>query len=234
MMHFAVITFPGSNCDYDVYYVIDQVLKQSTDMLWHQDKPDLSKYDCVILPGGFSYGDYLRSGAIARFSPIMEPVIKYAKNGGLVLGICNGFQILLEAGLLPGAMKLNSSLKFVCKYTGLEVVNPDTPFTGRCEKGQVLSIPVAHGEGNYYLDQQGLDRLEKNNQIVLRYLSDQENPNGSIANIAGICNRERNVFALMPHPERCVESVLGNHSIDGSLIFHSIIDFIQERGEVVG
>src|SRR5690554_94 len=167
-MKFAVITFPGSNCDHDVFYVCSEIFGKDTDMLWHNEKKDLSEYDCVILPGGFSYGDYLRSGAIARFSPLMEPVIDYAENGGLVIGICNGFQILLEAGLLPGAMKLNNSLKFVCKYTRLELVNNQTPFTSACSRKQVLDIPVAHGEGNYYIDEAGLQELRDNKQIVPR------------------------------------------------------------------
>jgi phosphoribosylformylglycinamidine synthase len=232
-MKFAVITFPGSNCDQDVYYVTRELFQKPTDMLWHSDEKDLSEYDCVILPGGFSYGDYLRSGAIARFSPIMESVIQYARKGGLVLGICNGFQILLEAGLLPGAMKRNNSLKFVCKYSKLEVVNNDTPFTGSCSQGQVLDIPVAHGEGNYYIDEAGLQELKANNQIVVRYLNDEENPNGSVNNIAGICNREGNVFGMMPHPERCSEVILGNSSTDGYYIFKSIIEYVK-RGEKVG
>ncbi len=232
-MKFAVITFPGSNCDQDVYYVTRELFQETTDMLWHNEKKNLSEYDCVILPGGFSYGDYLRSGAIARFSPIMESVIEYARNGGFVLGICNGFQILLEAGLLPGAMKRNHSLKFACKYSKLKVINNETPFTVECRQGQILDIPVAHGEGNYYIDETGLQELKVNNQIVVRYLNSKENPNGSVDNIAGICNREGNVFGLMPHPERCAEAVLGNSSTDGYHIFSSIIKSVN-RGEKVG
>lgn len=233
-MKFGVITFPGSNCDQDVFQATSNVFNIETDMLWHKDKKELSSYDCIVLPGGFSYGDYLRSGAIARFSPLMDSVIKYARAGGLVLGICNGFQILLEAGLLPGAMKRNQNLKFVCRYSKLKVVNDNTPFTGSCVRGQTLDIPVAHGEGNYYIDQEGLKKLKANNQIVVRYLDDEENPNGSVDNIAGICNREKNVFGLMPHPERCVEGVIGNGSEDGRYIFASIIDYITRGGEAVG
>lgn len=233
-MKFAVITFPGSNCDRDVYHVTKEVLEQPTDMIWYNDKLDLSSYDCVILPGGFSYGDYLRAGAIARFSPLMESVTSYAKDGGLVLGICNGFQILLEAGLLPGAMKVNDSLKFVCKYTKLKVINAGTPFTNRYSKGEILNIPVAHREGNYYIDDEGLAELVANNQIVVKYLDDEENPNGSVVNIAGICNKEGNVFGLMPHPERCAESILGNGSKDGYEVFASILDYVNKRGEKCG
>lgn len=231
-MKFAVVTFPGSNCDQDCYHVAHEVLGEPTDMLWHNDTADLSEYDCIILPGGFSYGDYLRTGAIARFSPMMESVIEYAENGGLVIGICNGFQILLEAGLLPGAMKINNSLKFVCKYIDLEVVNAETPFTNKCKEDEVLNIPVAHGEGNYHIDEDGLQELIDNNQIVVKY--SDENPNGSVADIAGICNKEENVFGLMPHPERCSESVLGNGSEDGYKIFASIVEYVTERGEKNG
>ncbi|MBM7624341.1 phosphoribosylformylglycinamidine synthase subunit PurQ [Sporohalobacter salinus] len=228
-MKFAVVTFPGSNCDQDCYHVVNEVLEEPTDMLWHDNTADLSEYDCVILPGGFSYGDYLRTGAIARFSPMMESVIEYAKNGGLVIGICNGFQILLEAGLLPGAMKINNSLKFVCKHIDLEVVNAETPFTNQCSEGELLNVPVAHGEGNYHIDEAGLQELINNDQIVVKY--NNENPNGSMANIAGICNKEKNIFGLMPHPERCSESILGNGSDDGYKIFASILEYVTKRGE---
>jgi phosphoribosylformylglycinamidine synthase len=233
-MNLAVVTFPGSNCDQDCYHVAQEVLGEPTDMLWHNKKQDLSIYDCVILPGGFSYGDYLRTGAIARFSPIMESVIEYAENGGLVIGICNGFQILLEAGLLPGAMKINNSLKFACKYAQLEVVNAETPFTNQCTEGEVLEVPVAHGEGNYHIDEEGLEELIDNDQVVVRYLSEEENPNGSIDNIAGICNKEKNVFGLMPHPERCSETILGNGTDDGYKIFASILEYVSKRGEQCG
>lgn len=227
-MKFAVITFPGSNCDQDVYHVTSNVFQVATDMLWYEERKDLSDYDTVILPGGFSYGDYLRSGAIARFSPVMEDVIEYARAGGLVLGICNGFQILMEAGLLPGAMKVNDSLKFVCRQVKIRVENKETAFTGSIKPGEVLEMPVAHRDGNYYLDQAGLEQLEANNQIIFRYLNQEENPNGSLANIAGICNRERNVLGLMPHPERAAEEILG--SADGSKIFTSLLESLS-RGE---
>lgn len=233
-MKFGVITFPGSNCDRDCYHVTKEVLGEPTDMLWHDDMPDLNDYDCLILPGGFSYGDYLRSGAIAQFAPIMDQVTDYINKGGLVIGICNGFQILLEAGLLPGAMKVNNSLKFSCHHTDLEVVNSDTPFTNQCRSGEVLDIPVAHGEGNYYIDPEGLEKLKTNNQIILRYLSEAENPNGSVDNIAGICNQAGNVFGLMPHPERCSEAILGAGSEDGYKIFSSIVEYVNLRGEING
>ncbi len=232
-MKFAVITFPGSNCDQDVFHVTGDVLGIETDMLWYKDKINLDNYGCVILPGGFSYGDYLRSGAIARFSPIMDSVTEYAEKGGLVLGICNGFQILLEAGLLPGAMKINDSLKFVCKYVNLKVINEETPFTAKCKKEEILQIPVAHMEGNYYIDNAGLEKLKANEQIVLRYCTG-ENPNGSKDNIAGICNKKKNVFGLMPHPERCSEKILGGSRGDGHKIFASILDYLVKRGELVG
>jgi len=237
-MRFAVITFPGSNCDQDCYHVTEEVFGIETDMLWYEDEIELEKYDCVMLPGGFSYGDYLRSGAIARFSPLMENVIAYANNGGLVLGICNGFQILLEAGLLPGAMKVNNSLKFVCKDIDLKVVNAETPFTNKTKEGEKMTLPVAHGEGNYYIDDKGLAKLKENNQIVLRYFDDEENPNGSIDNIAGICNKEGNIFGLMPHPERAAEAILGSKTTDGYKIFESIVNYLEKnssnkRGEKI-
>ncbi|MFW6409569.1 MAG: phosphoribosylformylglycinamidine synthase subunit PurQ [Halanaerobiales bacterium] len=229
---FAVVTFPGSNCDLDCYHAVSDIMNSPTEMLWYKDQFSAEDYDCVILPGGFSYGDYLRSGAIARFSPVMESVIEFAAQGGLILGICNGFQILLEAGLLPGAMKVNNSLKFICRYTDLEVVNKNTPFTNQTEAGEKLSIPVAHGEGNYYIDQAGLEKLKENNQIVLRYLDDKENPNGSLDNIAGICNQDKNIFGLMPHPERCVEALLGRGTTDGRKIFSSIISAVEKRRDI--
>lgn len=238
-MRFAVVTFPGSNCDQDCYHVSENVFGIKTDMLWYDNHYDLSLYDCLILPGGFSYGDYLRSGAIARFSPIMDDLIDYAKKGGLIIGICNGFQILLEAGLLPGAMKVNNSLKFICRDTELKVVNIETPFSNKTKKGEKLILPIAHGEGNYYIDPAGLKELKENDQIIFCYYDDKENPNGSIDNIAGICNKEGNIFGLMPHPERAAESILGSKSTDGYKIFDSIITFIQEnkkeiRGEKIG
>jgi phosphoribosylformylglycinamidine synthase I len=230
-MKFGVIIFPGSNCDYDAYWVAKEVLNHQTTFLWHQDK-NLDNCDCVILPGGFSYGDYLRTGAIAKFSPIMKEVVQFAKEGGLVIGICNGFQILLEAGLLPGAMLRNKDLRFICKYLYLKVENEKTPFTRFCQKEQVLRIPIAHSDGNYYISDEGLESLKQNGQIVLRYCSpegkiiEEANPNGSKYNIAGICNKQKNVFGMMPHPERCSESVLGSQ--DGLGIFKSIIEHLQK------
>ncbi len=225
-MKFGVVRFPGSNCDDDCYYVLKNVLNQETVFLWHKDT-DLQNCDCIVLPGGFSYGDYLRCGAIARFSPIMNSIIKFANNGGYVIGICNGFQILLEAGLLPGAMKRNNCLTFVCKYVKLRVDNINTPFTNKFKKDQVIRVPVAHGEGNYYIDPDGLKQLDKNSQAVFRYangdasLSQDINPNGSVGNIAGIINKAGNVLGMMPHPERCSEAILLGE--DGRLIFESLI-----------
>ena len=230
-MRFGVVVFPGSNCDYDAYWVGKEVLQQDAKFLWHRDK-SLSSCDCVILPGGFSYGDYLRTGAVARFSPIMKSVIDFAGEGGLVIGICNGFQVLLEAGLLPGAMLRNRGLRFICKYLYLRVENEKTPFTCFCKKGQVLEVPIAHGDGNYYISDEGLEELKRNDQIALRYcntqgkITDEANPNGSKYNIAGICNREKNVLGMMPHPERCSEEILG--SGDGISIFRSIIQTFAE------
>ncbi|APC09314.1 phosphoribosylformylglycinamidine synthase subunit PurQ [Neomoorella thermoacetica] len=235
-MKFGVIVFPGSNCDQDVHYALGSVLGQNVDYLWHGDT-SVSGYDCLILPGGFSYGDYLRAGAIARFAPIMPAVIDFARSGGLVLGICNGFQILLEAGLLPGAMMRNACLQFRCQWTCLKVDNNATPFTNRFREGQVIRIPIAHGEGNYYADAATLAQLEANRQIIFRYCSpDGEvtpaaNPNGSVGNIAGIINREGNVLGMMPHPERCAEGILGGS--DGRELLASIVDW-WERGERLG
>ena len=224
-MRFGIVTFPGSNCDQDLRYVVEEVFEIKTDMIWHKEDLE-NNYNAILLPGGFSYGDYLRSGAIARFSPVMDSVIDFANQGGLVLGICNGFQILMEAGLLPGAMKVNNNLKFVCKHVKLQIKNNQTPFTEKLEKDQILNIPVAHQEGNFYIDDRGLDKLKVNDQIVLKYLNDSENPNGSIENIAGICNKKRNVFGLMPHPERASEDILS--SSDGKKIFESLISFLKE------
>ncbi|MDK2895578.1 MAG: phosphoribosylformylglycinamidine synthase subunit PurQ / glutaminase [Moorella sp. (in: firmicutes)] len=232
-MKFGVIVFPGSNCDQDVYYALGSVLGQPVDYLWHGDT-DVAGYDCLVLPGGFSYGDYLRAGAIARFAPIMPAVIDFARSGGLVLGICNGFQILLEAGLLPGAMRRNDCLQFRCQWTYLRVENNATPFTNRFREGQVIRIPIAHGEGNYYADAATLAELEANRQIIFRYCNQDgevtpaANPNGSVGNIAGIVNREGNILGMMPHPERCAESLLGG--TDGRELFASIVDWWQ-RGE---
>jgi len=226
-MKFGVVVFPGSNCDHDCRHVLKHVLRQETDFVWHKEK-DVSKYDCLVLPGGFSYGDYLRTGAIARFSPVMDAVHRHADKGKLVIGICNGFQILLEAGLLPGAMLRNESLKFVCRFVRLRVENSDTPFTKKIKKGEILKIPIAHGEGNYTTDEETLFELKKNKQILVRYvdvegqMSKEANPNGSLENIAGVCNLKRNVFGLMPHPERASEKALG--STDGIKIFKSILD----------
>lgn len=226
-MKFGVLVFPGSNCDYDCYYVLKNVLEQPVEFVWHKDR-DITRFDCIVVPGGFSYGDYLRTGAIARFSPVMEAVRKHADRGKLVIGICNGFQILTEAGLLPGALMRNESLKFICRYVNLRVENTDSPFTRKTAKSEVLRIPIAHGEGNYYADEQTLFELRKNNQILLRYsdpkgqTTKESNPNGSLENIAGICNLKRNVFGLMPHPERASEGELG--STDGVKIFKSILE----------
>ncbi|HBI23205.1 MAG TPA: phosphoribosylformylglycinamidine synthase I [Nitrospiraceae bacterium] len=234
-MNFAIIVFPGSNCDHDCYHIIEHVLGRPATFVWHKEK-DLSGYDVVILPGGFSYGDYLRTGSIARFSPIMKAVEDFAHKGGLVLGICNGFQILLEAGLLPGAMLRNRSLKFICNDVRLRVDNINTPFTVNYFENQVVRMPIAHAEGNYYADKDTLMRIQKNNQIVFRYagddgnISDKVNPNGSVNNIAGICNEKGNVLGMMPHPERCGEDVLGG--TDGYILFESLVYYVEkiERG----
>jgi len=225
-MRFGVVVFPGSNCDYDCYWVVKHLLGKEVDFVWHKEK-NLAGYDCLILPGGFSYGDYLRTGAIARFSPVMSLVEAYAREGGLVIGICNGFQILLEAGLLPGAMIRNKNLQFVCKFIHVRVENPQTPYTNLCRRGQVLKIPIAHIEGNYYADDETLQELRKNNQIIFRYcsengtISEESDPNGSKEAIAGICNKDGNILGMMPHPERASESILGSE--DGRLIFESVI-----------
>ncbi|MDD4178695.1 MAG: phosphoribosylformylglycinamidine synthase subunit PurQ [Candidatus Margulisbacteria bacterium] len=218
-MKFGVIVFPGSNCDHDCHDVVKHVLKQPVEYIWHQETT-LDHLDCLILPGGFSYGDYLRCGAIARFSPIMENVKKFADRGGLVIGICNGFQVLTEAGLLPGALKRNNNLHFICKHVTIRVENDQTPFTNQLVNKQALNVPIAHGEGNYTCDKATLSELKRNKQIVFTYQG--ENPNGSIDSIAGICNKKRNVLGMMPHPERASESLLGSE--DGLLIFKSIIN----------
>ena len=225
-MRFGVVIFPGTNCDTDCQWALSY-LGQDVEYVWHADT-DLSKYDCLILPGGFSYGDYLRTGAISSFSPVMKAIKEFAAKGGLVIGICNGFQILIEAGLLPGALLRNTSLKFICKYVPLRVENASTVFTANLNDGQVITVPIAHNEGNYFADDETLQELKKNEQIILRYSSpdgdigEKHCPNGSVENIAGICNKEKNVFGLMPHPERAMEDFLG--SADGRLIFESIID----------
>jgi phosphoribosylformylglycinamidine synthase len=225
-MKFGVVVFPGSNCDYDCYNAVKRVFKQPVEFIWHAGSK-LDHFDCIILPGGFSYGDYLRTGAIARFSNIMDSVIRFARAGGLVIGICNGFQILTEAGLLPGALQRNKSLKFLCKYVHLRCESNKTPFTNKFKKGQVVRIPIAHGEGNFTVDEKTLKEIENNKQVIFRYcdekgrVSDASNPNGSMASIAGICNKRRNVLGMMPHPERCCEALFGSE--DGKLIFRSIL-----------
>ena len=232
-MKFAVVVFPGSNCDHDARYATEHVLGQQAELIWHKDT-SLRGADAVILPGGFAHGDYLRTGAIARFSPIMLEVKRFADAGGPVLGICNGFQVLLEAGMLPGAMLRNRDVKFHCEFVGIRVDRTDTPFTRACAEGQVLQVPIAHGEGNYYAPPDVLDQLERENRVVFRYANahgettDQANPNGSLHNIAGICNATRNVVGLMPHPERACEPALG--SADGLLIFKSVVQALAERG----
>jgi phosphoribosylformylglycinamidine synthase len=226
-MKFGVVVFPGSNCDHDAFYALGSVLHKPVEFIWHQSQ-DLANCDAIILPGGFSYGDYLRTGAIARFSPVMKSVEKFANSGGMVLGICNGFQTLCEAGLLPGAMMRNSGLRFICRPVHIRVEQTDTPFTNAARKGQILTIPIAHSDGCYTADESDIAALEKNNQILFRYTtpdgSDDAagNPNGSMHNIAGICNRERNVAGLMPHPERVVELALG--AADGLVIFKSMVE----------
>jgi len=226
-MKFGVVVFPGSNCDHDAFYALAKILGKPVEFIWHQSQ-DLAGSDAVILPGGFSYGDYLRTGAIARFSPVMKSLEKFAKSGGLVLGICNGFQILCEAGLLPGAMMRNSGLRFICRHVHIRVEETDTPFTCAAAKGQILKIPIAHGDGNYNADPATLAELKRNRQVLFRYSNPEGsddaagNPNGSIDNIAGICNRERNVAGLMPHPERAVESALD--SSDGLVILNSMAE----------
>ncbi|HEY2459616.1 MAG TPA: phosphoribosylformylglycinamidine synthase subunit PurQ, partial [Candidatus Acidoferrum sp.] len=216
-----------SNCDHDAFYAIGNILKKPVEFIWHQSQ-ELANCDAIILPGGFAFGDYLRTGAIARFSPVMKSVSKFAKSGGMVLGVCNGFQILLEAGLLPGAMMRNSGLRFICRHVDVRVEQTDTPFTNVATKGQILKIPIAHSDGNYTCDEATLAELERNRQVIFRYTTADGtddaagNPNGSMANIAGICNRERNVAGLMPHPERAVESALD--SADGLMIFRSMVE----------
>jgi phosphoribosylformylglycinamidine synthase subunit PurQ / glutaminase len=216
-MKFGVIIFPGSNCDHDAYYAVQAVLKEPVTFLWHESR-DLENCDVVIVPGGFAYGDYMRTGAIARFSPVMASVARFAAGGGLVLGICNGFQILCEAGLLPGALMRNAGLKFICKPVQVRVETTDTPFTNACRKGEALTLPIAHMEGNYFCDPETLAELRREERIVFRYV---ENPNGSLDNIAGISSPGRNVLGMMPHPERAREGLLG--SSDGFKVFQSLV-----------
>jgi phosphoribosylformylglycinamidine synthase I len=223
---FAVVVFPGSNCDHDAYHAAKHVLGCEAEFVWHKDT-SLKGADAIVLPGGFAHGDYLRTGAIARFSPVMAEVKRFAAAGGPVIGICNGFQVLLEAGLLPGAMLRNTSLQFRCEHVHVRVEHTDTPFTAACRAGQVLKLPIAHGEGNYYADLQVVAALERNRQVLFRYVtpsgqqSPEANPNGSVHDIAGLCNAGRNVVGLMPHPERACESVLG--SADGLVLFESAV-----------
>lgn len=230
-MRFGVVVFPGTWSDGDCYHALHDAMGQEVDYLWHKDT-NLTPYDCIILPGGFSYGDYLRCGAIARFSPVMQAVAEFAERGGLVFGICNGFQILCEAGLLPGALMRNNHLQFRCQWVHLRVENPATPFTQACREGQVLHVPISHGEGSYYADEITLRRLEDENRIVVRYcaadgtITEDANPNGSVGNIAGIVNERGNVFGMMPHPERASEALLGG--TDGLYFWRSIIDFLAK------
>ncbi|MDA0738995.1 MAG: phosphoribosylformylglycinamidine synthase subunit PurQ [Nitrospirae bacterium] len=230
-MNFGVLVFPGSNCDHDCAHAVAEGLGQHVREIWHQET-SLEGVDAVIVPGGFSYGDYLRTGAIAQFSPIMEALKEFAAKGGLVLGICNGFQILLEVGLLPGVMMRNRDLSFICEDVYVKVENAATPFTNACESGQILKLPIAHAEGNYYTDPITLSSLQANAQVVFRYCDSdgqvitEVNPNGSLDNIAGIRNAAGNVFGLMPHPERCAESVFGNQ--DGLLVFQSMVNAFTE------
>jgi len=237
-MKFGVVEFPGSNCDADACYAIGSVIGEPVERIWHQSE-EISGFDAIILPGGFSYGDYLRTGAIARFSPVMNAVGRFARSGGLVLGICNGFQILLEAGLLPGAMLRNQRLRFLCRQVHIRVEDTDTPFTCAARRRQILKMPIAHMEGNYFCDAPTLAALERNRQILFRYVhadgheagrNDFEaNPNGSLAAIAGICSRERNVAGLMPHPERAAESALG--SSEGLVILRSMVAALSRTAE---
>ncbi|MBX7150675.1 phosphoribosylformylglycinamidine synthase subunit PurQ [bacterium] len=229
-MKAAVIVFPGSNSDHDAFYTLNDVLDQPTECIWHKDRRDLKDFDLVVLPGGFSYGDYLRTGAIARFAPVMQDVVEFAKFGGTVFGICNGFQILTECGLLPGALLRNSHLKFVGKKVAIRVENTDTRFTNTCTMHEVLINPIAHGDGNYFADADTIRMLEDSNRILFRYcsesgdISDEANPNGSVNNIAGILNDKGNVAGMMPHPERCSDPLLGAN--DGIKIFHSLLESV--------
>jgi phosphoribosylformylglycinamidine synthase subunit PurQ / glutaminase len=238
-MKFGVVVFPGSNCDHDVQYALGSVLRQQAEFIWHQSE-DISGFDAILLPGGFSYGDYLRTGAIARFSPVMRALARFARSGGLVLGVCNGFQILCEAGLLPGALMRNTGLRFICRPVHIRVESVATPFTSAAEAGQVLRLPIAHAEGNYFCDAATLEVLERNHQIVFRYcapdgrIEPAANPNGSLDAIAGVCNRERNVVGLMPHPDRAVEKTVGVPlaSTDGLVVFRSMIETLARQAAV--
>jgi phosphoribosylformylglycinamidine synthase I len=235
MSRFSVVVFPGSNCDHDCEHVLGTVFGQSVDMVWHSAR-SLPSTDCVVLPGGFAHGDYLRTGAIARFSPVMDAVMAHARAGKPVIGICNGFQVLCESGLLPGALVRNLSLNFICRYLPVRVDSTDTPFTSSCRNGSLINMPIAHGEGRYVADSATLARLERNGQVVFRYADasgetgPDANPNGSLHNIAGICNEARNVVGLMPHPERAAENELA--SADGRIMFESVIRWLSAHTPV--
>ncbi len=230
-MKFAVVVFPGSNGDHDAYHAVRHVLGQDAAFVWHKDT-SLQRADAVLLPGGFAHGDYLRTGAIARFSPVMQEVKRFAETGGPVLGICNGFQVLLEAGLLPGAMLRNRNVRFQCEHVFVSVEQTDTPFTSDCRQGQLLRMPIAHGDGNYYAEPDVVERLEKSRQVIFRYassagaVSPEANPNGSVSNIAGICSEKRNVVGLMPHPERACEIAVG--SADGLVLLESVVNSVGQ------
>jgi len=230
MTKFGVVIFPGSNCDQDMICVLQDIMGQKVEKLWHKEA-DLKGCDFIVLPGGFSYGDYLRSGAIARFSPIMDQVIQHANKGGYVLGICNGFQVLCESGLLPGALLHNNNQKFICSNIHLKTITTDSKITAQLNPAQPLKIPIAHGEGRYFCDEESLTSLKKGDQILFKYcdengtISDDTNPNGSIDNIAGVCNANKNVFGMMPHPERAADTSLGN--CDGKLLFESILELVS-------
>ena len=232
MPKFGVIVFPGSNCDYDCYNALKNILLFDCEYVWHEEQ-NLDEFDCVVIPGGFSYGDYLRTGSIARFSPVMEAVRSFAEDGKPVIGICNGFQILVESGILPGAFLKNNSLKFVCKWTNLKIENIHTPFTCSIKQDEILRIPVAHGEGNFFIEENSLNTLISGSQVVFRYCDENgepvqsSNPNGSVYNIAGICNPSGNVIGMMPHPERSCEDIIGG--TDGRLIFDSVSSWIESN-----
>lgn len=230
-MNCGVVVFPGSNCDHDCFHILKYVFKLDTQWIWHKGDIDLSRFDLIILPGGYSYGDYLRAGAIAKFSRVMKELVVFAGSGRMVLGICNGFQILVESGLLPGALIQNYTQKFICKTVPIRVESSSTPFSNECAEQSVLNIPIAHHQGNYFIEPDGLRQLEDNQQIVFRYcgplgeVTDESNPNGSVSNIAGITNKGRNIMGLMPHPERCADPAWSN--LDGQFIFKSIIKSLQ-------
>ena len=232
MAKVGIIVFPGSNCDHDCYYAIKEVMGAGCEFIWHGAQ-GIDDFDLIVLPGGFSYGDYLRAGAIAQFSPIMGPVKRFAEKGGLVLGICNGFQMLTETGLLPGALIRNGSLRFICRWVHVRVESSNTPFTQSIREGTVLRIPIAHGEGRFFSEPAGLKEIEEGKRVVFRYCDSEgkdsagANPNGSLSNVAGLTNKSGNVLGMMPHPERCCEEVLGGK--DGALIFESVLTWIDEK-----